>query len=73
VKNISVIGYYGWAHQTVKPAWMRAFFEGLLDWLAAGQVKPLVSRTFALEEAPKAMQALKARKTTGKVVLKIAS
>ena len=52
---------------------MRAFFEDLLDGLAAGQVKPLVSRTFALDEAPKAMQALKARKTTGKVVLKIAS
>jgi len=47
VKNISAIGYYWGAHQTVKPAWMRAFFEDLLDGLAAGQVKFLVYQAFA--------------------------
>lgn len=73
VKNISAIGYYWGAHRTVRPAWMRASFEELLGWLAAGTLKPLVSQTFSLDEAPEAMQALKARRTTGKVVLKIAS
>ncbi|MDZ3836708.1 MAG: hypothetical protein U0S49_04960 [Rhodospirillales bacterium] len=47
MKNISAIGYYWGAHQTVKPAWMRAFFEDLLDGLAAGQVKFLVYQAFA--------------------------
>lgn len=73
VKNIAAIGYYWGAHKTVKPAWMRASFEELLDWLAAGSLNPLVSQTFRLEEAPEALQALKARRTTGKVVLRIAS
>lgn len=71
VKNIAAIGYYWGAHKTVKPAWMRASFEELLDWLAAGTLKPLVSQTFPLEEAPEALQALKARRTTGKVVLMV--
>jgi NADPH2:quinone reductase len=73
VKNIAAIGYYWGAHKTVKPAWMRASFEELLDWLAAGSLNPLVSQTFRLEEAPEALQALKARRTTGKVVLRIGS
>ncbi|HSO43042.1 MAG TPA: NADPH:quinone oxidoreductase family protein [Rhodospirillales bacterium] len=73
VKNIAAIGYYWGAHKTVKPAWMRASFEELLSWLAAGTLNPLVSQTFSLDEAPEAMQALKARRTTGKVVLKIGS
>jgi NADPH2:quinone reductase len=71
VKNIAAIGYYWGAHKTVKPAWMRASFEELLDWLAAGTLNPLVSQTFRLEEVPEALQALKARRTTGKVVLTI--
>ncbi|HYN39041.1 MAG TPA: NADPH:quinone oxidoreductase family protein, partial [Rhodospirillales bacterium] len=73
VKNIAAIGYYWGAHKTVKPAWMRASFEELLSWLAAGRLNPLVSQTFSLDEAPEAMQALKARRTTGKVVLRIGS
>ncbi|HRK96199.1 MAG TPA: zinc-binding dehydrogenase, partial [Rhodospirillales bacterium] len=72
VKNIAAIGYYWGAHKTVKPAWMRASFEELLSWLAAGSLSPLVSRSFSLDEAPEALQALKARRTTGKVVLRIA-
>lgn len=72
VKNIAAIGYYWGAHKTLRPDWMRASFEELLGWLDAGDLHPLVSRTFALAEAPAALQALKARKTTGKVVLTIA-
>lgn len=71
VKNIAAIGYYWGAHKTIKPAWMRASFEELLSWLAADRLSPLVSQRFPLAEAPAAMQALKARKTTGKVVLTI--
>lgn len=71
VKNIAAIGYYWGAHKTIKPEWMRASFEELLAWLASGSLNPLVSQSFPLAEAPAAMQALKARKTTGKVVLRI--
>jgi NADPH2:quinone reductase len=71
VKNIAAIGYYWGAHKTIRPAWMRASFEELLTWLGAGALKPHISQSFPLAEAPAALKALKARRTTGKVVLTI--
>jgi NADPH2:quinone reductase len=50
---------------------MQASFAELLTWLAEGSLKPHVSRTYDLTEAPAALEALKARKTTGKVVLTV--
>ncbi len=71
VKNISALGFHWGQYQTLNPAWMRASFEDLLSWLAAGNLKPHVSRTHPLNEAVAALEALKARKTTGKVVLTV--
>lgn len=71
VKNISALGFHWGQYQTLNPAWMRASFEELLRWLAAGEIKPHVSRTYPLADAVEALQALKARKTTGKVVLTV--
>jgi NADPH2:quinone reductase len=71
VKNISAIGYYWGAHQRFAPEMMQSSFAELLTWLAEGSLKPHVSRTYDLTEAPAALEALKARKTTGKVVLTV--
>ncbi len=71
VKNITAIGYYWGAHQRFAPETMRASFTELLTWLADGSLRPHVSRTYDLAEAPAALEALKARKTTGKVVLTV--
>jgi NADPH:quinone reductase len=43
--------------------------EGLLGWYAEGRLKPLVSRTFPMAEAPAAMEALLSRQHPGKIVL----
>ncbi len=71
VKNISALGFHWGQYQTLNPSWMRASFEELLHWLAGGDIKPHVSQTYPLAEAVTALQALQARKTTGKVVLTI--
>jgi len=71
VKNINAIGYYWGAHRTFAPEMMQASFSELLSWLANGSLKPHVSRTYDLAEAPAALEALKARRTTGKVVLTV--
>src|SRR5512134_128334 len=71
VKNISVIGYYWGAHRSLAPDRMQASFEELLGWLAEGSLRPHVSQTYPLAEAVQALQALRARRTTGKVVLTI--
>ncbi|HRW60788.1 MAG TPA: NADPH:quinone oxidoreductase family protein [Defluviicoccus sp.] len=72
VKNISVIGYYWGAHRTLAAEALAASFGELLGWLAQGQLKPHVSKTFPLAEAVAALKDLRARKTTGKVVLTVA-
>ena len=71
VKNITAIGYYWGAHRIFAPEMMQESFTELLSWLADGSLKPHVSRTYDLAKAPTALEALKARKTTGKVVLTV--
>ena len=71
VKNITVIGYYWGAHRKLDPALVKRSFAELMDWYAAGDLKPHISHTFPLEQAADAMAMLKSRKSTGKVVLEI--
>ena len=71
VKNISAIGYYWGGHRTLAPHWMQASFEELLRWLAKGSLQPRVSQTYPLSDTTSALQALRARRTTGKVVLTV--
>lgn len=71
VKNISAIGYYWGAHRSLAPDWMQKSLGEVLQWLTEGSLRPHVSRTYPLEDAVQALQALRARRTTGKVVLTI--
>jgi len=73
VKNIDAIGFYWGAHRLFAPDLMTSSFEELLAWLGEGSLKPHVSGTYPLDEAPKALQDLRARRTTGKVVLQAGS
>lgn len=72
VKNIAAIGFHWGAHRRIAPEWMRQSCQQLVDWLASGRLKPHVSRTYPLAEVKAALHALKARQTTGKVVLTVA-
>jgi NADPH2:quinone reductase len=69
VKNITVIGYYWGAHRTQAPAVMTDSCDEMIRWLGEGRLKPHVSRTYPFAEAIQALQDLRARRTTGKVVL----
>jgi NADPH2:quinone reductase len=71
VKNLSAIGYYWGAHRQVAPTLFQSSLTELVAWLGQGKLKPHVSQVMALAEAPAALQALKARRTTGKVVLRV--
>lgn len=73
VKNITLIGYFWGAHRKLDPDLVQRSFAELLDWYAAGELKPHVWHTFDLSEAAQAMDSLKNRKSTGKVVLTTAT
>jgi NADPH:quinone reductase len=71
VKNISVIGVVWGAQAERDPVLVSRHLAELLRWWEAGQLKPLVSKTFPLAEAGAAMQALLSRRHAGRIVLEV--
>ena len=73
VKNIDIIGFYWGSYQLHKPDVPRESFQQLFQLFDQGKLKPHVSRSFDLKDAPRALEFLKQRKSTGKVVLTMGS
>jgi NADPH:quinone reductase len=71
LKNMSVVGVYWGGYLEHYPEYMRDAQEALFKMYEAGQIKPVVSQTFALADAVEALNALSTRKTVGKVVLEV--
>jgi NADPH2:quinone reductase len=69
VKNIDIIGFYWGSHQPRKPELLRKSFSQLFRWFEEGKLKPHVSRKLDLKDAASALDLLRQRKSTGKVVL----
>ena len=69
VKNIDIIGFYWGSHQTRKPELLRQSFAQLFRWFEEGRLKPHVSEKVDLKDASRALDLLRQRKSTGKVVL----
>jgi NADPH2:quinone reductase len=69
LKNISIVGLHWSAYPEREPARIDDCFEGLFEMAARGEIDPLVSASYALEEAGIALEALAGRKTIGKIVL----
>lgn len=71
VKNISIVGVHWGGYAQRNPEVLLSSLQTLLNWYSAGKLKPHVSQTFSLEEAPAALNTLLQRKAKGKVVLKV--
>jgi NADPH:quinone reductase len=71
VKNCSIVGVYWGAYSAKNPAVLRDSLHQLFTWHAQGHLKPHISHTYSLDEAPAAMRALIERTSVGKVVLKV--
>ncbi len=71
LKDISIVGVHWGFYVERHPAYLAATQAELFRMHAAGQIKPIVSQTFALADAVAALNALATRKTYAKVVLTI--
>ena len=69
VKNVAALGFYWGSYRARMPELVAAEYAQLFDWHAKGKLKPHVSRTLGLAQAAEALELLKTRKSTGKVVL----
>ncbi len=72
VKNLTVIGYYWGGYSRVNPKVLGNSLATLLDWYEAGKIKPHVSNVLPLDQANEALDLLRTRKATGKVVVTVA-
>ncbi len=69
VKNTDVIGVNLGAYLTFAPEALRQSLAELIAWHEEGRIRPHVSHTFPLERAPDALDLLRSRKATGKIVV----
>jgi NADPH2:quinone reductase len=71
LKNMSIVGVYWGGYLERHPEYMAEAQAALFSMYAAGKIKPIVSRSYALADAPAALRAMAERKTYAKVVLTI--
>lgn len=71
VKNLDVIGFYWGGYTKFAPKVLHDSLGTLLGWYAAGELQPHISHTLPLEQADKALELLRSRKSTGKVVVTV--
>lgn len=69
LKGASVVGVFWGEFAKREPKANAAGMQELLAWIAQGQLKPLVSRHYALADAAQALTDMAARKVVGKVVV----
>lgn len=73
VKNLSVLGLYWGGYARLNPSVLTNSFERLFDWYAEGKLCPHVSHTLPLDQANEALELLRSRKATGKVVVTVSA
>ena len=71
VKNLTVLGFYWGGYARLKPSVLTDSFATLLEWYAQGKITPHVSHVLPLAEANEALELLRTRKATGKVVVEV--
>ena len=69
VKNITVIGYYWGGYNRFAPEVLINSLTTLFGWYEQGKLKPHISYTLPLEKTAEALELLRTRKSTGKVIV----
>ena len=69
VKNITVMGLYWGGYLKFRPSVITDSLSTLFQWYSEGRLKPHISHTFPLDQAGEALDILRRRKSTGKVVV----
>ncbi|MFB2532333.1 NADPH:quinone oxidoreductase family protein [Paracoccus sp. p3-h83] len=69
VKNLTIHGLYWGGYRSLDPALLRASLTTVLDWAAAGQLRPHIGTRFGFDDLPQALETLRAGRGTGKIVI----
>ena len=69
LKGCSIVGVFWGAARSKEPEVFKQMTQELEAHAASGDLRPLVSRRYALEEVPQALEDLEQRRTTGRSVV----
>jgi NADPH:quinone reductase len=69
LKGASVVGVFWGEFAKREPQRNAQGIAELVGWIMQGTIRPLVSRTYSLDETPQALQDFAARRVVGKVVV----
>jgi NADPH2:quinone reductase len=69
LKGASIVGVFWGAFAQNQPKESLENIKELLTWFAKGDLKPHIDKTYSLQDAPKALEAMMQRKTKGKIVI----
>lgn len=72
VKNLTVLGLYWGSYRRHRPDLIAGAFAELFAWHEAGKLRPHISHSLDLDRAREALDLIKTRRSTGKVVLTFA-
>ncbi len=71
VKNLSVMGLYWGGYLKFAPRVLTGSLETLLSWYAQGGLRPHISHILPFDQLPQALELLRDRKSTGKIVVRV--
>jgi NADPH2:quinone reductase len=69
LKGASLVGVFWGSFTQREPQKFMQGISEMLGWMRDGKIKPLISKTYTLDEAPQALMDMAARKVTGKIVI----
>lgn len=69
LKGASIVGVFWGDFARREPKNNLAGMMQLLGWMKEGKIKPLISKTYTLEQVPQALNDMAGRKVTGKIVV----
>jgi NADPH2:quinone reductase len=71
VRNLTVIGFWLGAYQTLAPARLNDSLATLLDWRSTDLLRPHPAQVLPFEHLPEGLDLLRSRRSTGKVVIQV--
>lgn len=71
VKNLTVSGFWYGGMEAHAPGLVAASLDELLRWRAEGLIRPHVSHVLPFSDFPDALELLRSRRATGKVVIRV--
>jgi NADPH:quinone reductase len=69
LKGASIVGVFWGDFARREPQALAAGMKELLGWMREQKIRPLISKTYRLDEVPLALAAMAARQVTGKIVV----